>query len=111
MVKYDTKTNEIDFIPTANTDVGIELAKGEGEENIMLSFAKRNEELKNGDWKKGWHTFCESVKNSYINAVKKAYNENSAETDNAYFAHYLDCEAHTDVWRELFPTYNQTNEI
>ena len=27
------------------------------------------------------------------------------------FAHYLDCEAHTDVWRELYKTYNYTNEI
>ena len=26
------------------------------------------------------------------------------------FGHYLDCEAHTDVWRELYPTYNHTNE-
>lgn len=23
---------------------------------------------------------------------------------------FADCEAHTDVWRELFPTANQTNE-
>jgi hypothetical protein len=27
------------------------------------------------------------------------------------FAHYLDCEAHTDVWRELYKTYNHTNEL
>ena len=26
------------------------------------------------------------------------------------FAHYLDCEAHEDAWRTLFPTWNQTNE-
>ena len=27
------------------------------------------------------------------------------------FSHFLDCEAHTDVWRELFKTWNHTNEI
>lgn len=27
----------------------------------------------------------------------------------AYFGHMLDCEAHTDVWRELFPSWNLTN--
>jgi hypothetical protein len=27
------------------------------------------------------------------------------------FCHYLDCEAHTDVWRELFYTWNHTNEL
>ena len=26
-----------------------------------------------------------------------------------YFGHMLDCEAHTDVWRELFPSWNLTN--
>ena len=39
-----------------------------------------------------------------------ACNEDSSYTDNHYFAHFLDCEAHTDVWRELFPTANKTNE-
>ena len=32
------------------------------------------------------------------------------ERDKARFAHFLNCKAHTDVWRELFPTYNQTNK-
>lgn len=103
MVKYDTISNEIEFIPTVNTEFGIELAKNEVKERIMLSFTKRNKELENGEWKKGWHAFCESVKASYIDAIKKACNETSIEVDNAFLGHYLDCEAHTDVWRELFP--------
>lgn len=110
MVKYDTIANKIEFIPTVNTDVGIKLAKDEVKERILLSFAQRNEELANGAWKEGWHAFCESVRNTYIGTVKRAYNEDSTEKNNACFAHYLDCEAHTDVWRELCPTYNQTNE-
>ena len=32
------------------------------------------------------------------------------ENNPGLFAHYLDCEAHMDVWRELFPTWNLTNE-
>ena len=51
-----------------------------------------------------------SQKENYLNAVKNAYSENATEWDNSFFAHYLDCEAHSDVWRELFPTYNKTNE-
>jgi hypothetical protein len=27
------------------------------------------------------------------------------------FAHYLDCEAHLDVWMELFKTHNHRNEL
>ena len=62
MVKYDTKSNIIEFIPTVNTDVGIELAKGEVKEKILSDFAKRNESLSDGSWQEGWRAFCESVK-------------------------------------------------
>lgn len=109
-VKYDTITNKIEFIPIVNTDTGITLAKGEEKETILQNFAKRNQELQNGEWKNGWHTFCESVKNIYFNVIKNACNEDSSQKDNDVIGHYLDCEAHNDVWRELFPTYNQTNE-
>ena len=109
-VKYDTTANEIEFIPLVNFGQGIALAKGEEKECIMQEFAARNESLANGSWKQGWHTFCESVITRYTDAVGKAYTEGSTETDNKLFGHYLDCEAHTDVWRELFPTANQTNE-
>ncbi len=112
MVTYDTKTHEIGFIPSvAYDEVGIRLAKGEEKEEILAAFAKRNEELKNGEWKKGWHAFCEEVGERYINVIGMACREDSTERQNANFGHYLDCEAHTDVWRELFPTYNQTNEL
>ena len=50
------------------------------------------------------------MRDYYTNPIKNAFNEDSSYTDNHYFAHFLDCEAHTDVWRELFPTYNLTNE-
>ena len=30
-------------------------------------------------------------------------------TEGRDFGHMLDCEAHTDVWRELFPSWNLTN--
>lgn len=66
-VKYDTKTNEIEFIPFTTTpdNNGKSLAKGEEKEKIMAGFKKRNEELKNGEWKADWHAFCESVKEIY----------------------------------------------
>lgn len=109
-VKYDTKNNKIEFIPIKNTETGIKLADGAEKEEIISEFEKRNKTLSNGEWKKGWHEFCESVKNDYTKTLKNACNENSTPTQNAFFGHYLDCQAHTDVWRELFPTYNQTNE-
>lgn len=109
-VKYDTMQNKIEFIPIENTENGITLAKGEKAEEIMIAFAKRNEQLKNGEWKSGWNKFCKKNLANYLDVIHKACVPNAEFSDNHLFAHYLDCESHTDVWRELFPTYNQTNE-
>ena len=111
MIKYDTITHEIEFIPTVNYDYkGITLAKGKEKDEIMSGFEKRNNELLTGEWKKGWHDFCESMRDYYTEPLKNAGNDDSTYDDYHRFAHFLDCEAHTDVWRELFPTANQTNE-
>lgn len=109
-VTYDTATNKITFIPIVTTENGITLAKGEEKRAILAGLAQRNASLQSGEWKQGWHDFCESMRPVYTDVIKKACNEDSTEVANAHFGHYLDCEAHTDVWRELFPTYNQTNE-
>lgn len=109
-VKYESITNSIEFIPIVNHEYGITLVKGEEKENVLNKFEERNSSLKNGEWKLHWHEFCQSVKNNYITVIKNACTENSTEQENAAIGHYLDCQAHTDVLRELFPTYNQTNE-
>jgi poly-gamma-glutamate synthesis protein (capsule biosynthesis protein) len=95
----------VKFIPIVSKGVTVDLAKEEEIEKIMLPFYQRNEELKNGEWVKGWHAFCESVKEQYLNAFCLAC-EDAHET----FSHYIDCEAHTDVWKELFPTFHLTNK-
>ncbi|MBQ8040714.1 MAG: hypothetical protein IJ274_12770 [Lachnospiraceae bacterium] len=89
---------------------GIAMAKGAEKESIMQAFAARNEELADGRWKAGWHAFCESMKDVYVQVIAKACSPEATEMQNKHFGHYLDCEAHTDVWRELFPTANMTNE-
>ena len=79
MVKYDTITHEIEFIPTINYDFkGITLAKGSEKDEIMSGFEKRNKELLTGEWKKGWHAFCESMRDYYTNPIKNACNEDSS---------------------------------
>lgn len=109
-VKYDTKEHRMEFIPIVNTATGIDLAKGEEKEAILAAFAKRNEELQNGQWKAGWHAFCEKMREYYTSKIGEAFTPQSTEQQNKVIGHYLDCEAHTDVWREIFPTANQTNE-
>ncbi|MBQ4526574.1 MAG: CapA family protein [Clostridia bacterium] len=103
LLQFDTENKEsIKFIPTYALNGGIHIAKDDFKNKIISELDKRNKELENGEWKKGWHEFCESVKETYTNAITSG--------DMDFFAHYLDCEAHTDVWRELYPTWNMTNE-
>lgn len=108
-VEYDTLTNEITFTPIRSTETYISMAKDEDKENIIAEFEKRNEELQTGEWKRGWHEFCESMKARYYEAIEQAFNPEDDGKWYAYFGHMLDCEAHTDVWRELFPSWNFTN--
>lgn len=108
-VKYDTITHEIEFIPTRAVGDGITLAKGDDKDEIMSAFAKRNEEMKTGEWKLGWHEFCESMREHYISRLGAAYAPGSTQEMDDLFGHFLDCEAHTDVWRELCKTWNHTN--
>ncbi len=111
MVDYDTKSHKIEFTPIRSYPDGIALAKGEDKEQILAEFEARNSELKNGKWKDGWHAFCESMRDKYTEVLTKAFVPGSTEWDDDIFGHFLDCEAHTDVWRELFKTYNHTNFV
>ena len=108
-VEYDTKSHEINFVPIRVLDDGISLASGEDKKQIMESFYARNEELANGEWRRGWEEFCQSVKENYLPHIAKVATPGSSERENAALGHYIDCEAHQDVLRELFKTWNYTN--
>ena len=109
---YDTETNAVTFVPTVQNlaDGSVRLAKGGEKEEIMAGFEARNQSLADGTWRDGWREFVEQVKPNYCRIIANACTADATERMNAVFGHYLDCEAHHDVWVELFPTYNQTNE-
>ena len=111
-VTYDTKTNEICFVPLLGTTKtgGIRLADPEESQKILSAFAQRNASLHDGTWLDGWRAFCESVLEQYSGVMVRAGMPEKGERAVQLFAHYLDCEAHTDVWKELYKTYNDTNE-
>ena len=113
-VEYDTVTSEISFVPlyapiTAD-EYGISLAKGEERDEIMKGFAARSASLLDGTWIDGWREFCASVESQYTRVVRKASVPECTEADNLQFAHYLDCEAHLDVFRELYQTYHMQDK-
>lgn len=109
-VLYDTAENTVELIPVVAGEDRIDLARGAEKEEILQGLEERNRKLASGEWKQGWHDFCVQNAQVYTNSIGKAMTETSTERQNALFSHYLDCQAHTDVWRELFPTYNLTNE-
>ena len=113
-VEYDTVTGEIDFvplhIPNDEKECGISLAKGEERDEIMKGFAARSASLLDGTWIDGWREFCASVEQQYTRVVRKASVPECTEADNLQFAHYLDCEAHLDVFRELYQTYHMQDK-
>lgn len=92
----------IKFYPYTSKEKCLQIATGETYEKIMSEFEAHNAQLQNGEWKKGWHNFCERLNPVWVRGANR-------ELDPDFFAHCLDCEAHTDVWRELFRTWNDTN--
>ncbi len=110
-VRYDSETNTVEFLPLHVFENGIEVAKGAEAAEIMAEFEHRNAELASGAWREKWHEFAVSVREQYLDVLAKAFAPGSTKLQDDCFGHYLDCEAHTDVFRELCPTANQTNEL
>lgn len=110
-VKYDTKANKIEFVPIIIKGKGISLAKGDDKKEILERFERLCASMKDGSWRDGWHEFALSKAEIYEKVLRHAYTEGEeGELNTKIFGHYLDCEAHTDVWRELNKTANETNE-
>ena len=99
----------MDFTPIYDTGHGCDLAEGEYAEGIMAEFRERNKVLADGGWVKEWEDFCQSDEfNRFRQIANGTYDDSEKEQ---LFAHFLDCEAHTDVWRVLCKTWNHTNEL
>lgn len=105
-VYYDTVNNTVEFVAITCTENGITLAKGEKKEQIVRGFEERNASLLDGTWREYWHEFCESKRHLYMDlVVGRSYGEAATEADNETFAHFIRCEAHLDILRELCPTW------
>lgn len=113
-----TKTGiKVEYIPIKATNTGIRLANEEERGKILSEMEARNAQICDGSWIEGWREFCQSVAQGYRNHMagknlgREHYTPEDGPDQYQMFAHYLDCEAHTDVWRELFKTWNHTNEL
>ena len=111
-VKYDTRSNEIEIVPTHELPdgSGITVAKGEKLEAMKADIELYSNSLKDGTWKKGWHDFCVERCSSYLSKLAVFLLPEATEKERGILSHYLDCEAHNDLLREVFPSFNLTNE-
>lgn len=103
-VVLDIDKSGIKFTPVPVVMKGdmLYLAEGKEKEKILNGLKERSKTLADGTYINGWRAFCDTVP-----WYKKVVSPENADL----FGHWLECEAHNDVLRELYKTYNQTNEL
>ena len=94
----------VELIPVVLTATGMRMMHGEEADLVHREIAERSKKLESDEWLEGWREFCERMRPGYEKAIAGFHN--LEEQDVQLFAHYLDCEAHTDVWRELYKTWH-----
>lgn len=93
-------TVKLTFVPHLVDGAGIRLARPKEAEQILEALAERSRSLSDGSWQEKWRAFA-LAQHRYRVFPAELYEE---------IAHYFDCEAHTDVCKEIYQTYNLTNE-
>ena len=98
---------EVTYLPVVVNGAGVTLAGGEEKARILADFEARSEILlDDAAWLAQWEAFCRSMP-YYVDAVKNAYVDVPAgEICRQVFPHYLDCEAHLDVWKTIYKTWH-----
>ena len=98
---------KIEYHPIVTTDDGIRLAQGAEKEEILAGFHERSRILQDEEkWMAEWEKFCRSMP-YYVKAVSEAYVDvPEGEMCRQVFPHYLDCEAHLDVWKTIYRTWH-----
>jgi poly-gamma-glutamate synthesis protein (capsule biosynthesis protein) len=110
---------KMNFYPIYQTEKGMDVATGDKATEIMDAFNKRNQELIDGTWTKGWDAFCQRVAPTYRYCLSPDYviDFNKLEPGRGdtlgeqVMAHYLDCEAHEDVIKHLYKSWHLTEEL
>lgn len=102
---------DLTLYPVVVTDTGITLAEGEEKDALLDAFNDRSRILQDEkQWLEQWDAFCRKVEPGYRMSIDNALENGFGERPKEHFPHYLDCEAHTDVWRWLFRTWHGFGE-
>ncbi|MBQ7340648.1 MAG: CapA family protein [Oscillospiraceae bacterium] len=92
---------KLSVVPVMIDGNGIRLTQGADKEKVLEVFRTQSAKLQDGTWIDGWRAFCEDRKPVYHKIISRAYVADSTRKEIDYFAHYLYCEAHHDVWQEV----------
>ena len=99
----------IEFVVVKGRENGsLTLATPEEREKVMRDFEARNATMLDGTWRDGWLEFVRDNEKKYMHVL--GFDDGLSEKYHQRIGHYIDCEAHLDVWRELFKTANHRNE-
>ena len=91
----------VNFLPCVADYDHIRLANEEEKSKILSELHERSTFLKTDEWYEQWREFALSQAR-YRQFPQEMYEE---------LAHYFDCESHTDACKEIYQTYNMTNEL
>lgn len=106
--RYPDGRTVIEFHPVVVTKTGVTLAEGPEKAALLAGLQERSLILQDeARWLAEWHAFCVSVAPGYRRAVADAFADPAGLVPAQIFPHYLDCEAHLDVWHELYPTWHR----
>ncbi len=88
--------------PVIMRGICLGMANEDEKQSILSELKTRSKSLQDGTWQKGWKAFCDSV--SHYTSILQGDNIDLK-------AHFLDCEAHLDVFKERHKTWNHTNDV
>lgn len=103
------ETIKTEYIPVITNPAGIDLPDETEKQQLLDAFTKRSQTLMDDEaWLNEWNAFCTAEKQNYYRTAPKNAFENIPEGEacGQIFPHYLDCEAHYDVWKTLFKTWH-----
>ena len=101
-LKYITDNGiKVEYKPVIVDGASIRLTNEKETERILSELEERNKSLKDGSWYDNFRKFALSLPRYQF----------VPEELQQKVAHFIDCEAHADIMREVYQTFNITNEL
>lgn len=101
----------VEYLPVVTTNTGVTLAQSDEKDDILQAFNDRSLAIRDEQNALSlWEAFCTADAQSYyLSCVRSGFTDEADPTGfKQVLPHYLDCEAHLDVWQTLFKSWHRT---